>query len=560
MTASNITPGAPDTNWNGCGLTKLRAGVLPFVVLLLGWSLPQSSGWLLYPQNVWMLSEDFSSTIYWQPAPENPNDTNYTVEICSRSPSYHWIGVDGCVNISSNSCNLSKHFEDLYLIYFVRVKAVWHNNASDWAFVSFQPYKDSNLSMPQIIISLINQTIKVDVFHALAPFWMSMKATVSLFKDEDLNKTMVNTRSKHFEKGYGNLTITFENVPPGKYCISGFVEARHKSEQTEKQCISLGALHSGPGPLKIVFSIVAALLLLLLLALPLLLRFFCYVKPRISDLHFPKTLDFLKKEATLKSNNRHLNVTSERSNILPHYTPILIISSQSPARQRAEGEQPEQLLQDGYGGNNEEYNSYPTDSLFDEPLDQKGSYQTDGFSHLCEEYCDKDDSEGLAQRRGYDSKQSRFGSDLELKREGDLESYFQGSQPQSKDPEDTKNTDLQKDVPLSSVNVFTDEGEKLYLCDRNSLSNDLSKVLLTEPYSTYKEECHNLMVCRDLLPRMFSEEDIDYQKSYQDLSSGYRDCSDLLNLDAFAALELYTRTKSEPSYGGYESRPSPFMS
>ncbi|XP_039619879.1 uncharacterized protein LOC120535835 [Polypterus senegalus] len=558
MIASNITPGASDTNWNGCGLTKLRAGMLPFVVLLLGWSLPQSSGWLLYPQNVGVLSEDFRSTLYWHPAPENPNDTNYTVEICSRSPSYHWTEVDGCVNTSAKSCSLSKHFEDFHLIYFVRVKAVWHNNASDWVNVSFQPYEDSNPSIPQITISLIDQTIEVYVVHALAPSWTSLEATVFLYKDEDFNQTMM--QKKTFEQGYENLTIIFKNVPPGKYCIDGFVEARRKSGPTKKKCISLGALHNGPGSLKIVFSIVAALLLLLLLALPLLLVFFCYVKPRISDLHFPKTLDFLEKEATLKRNNKYLNVTSARSNILPLYTQVLIISSQCPSRQRAESEQPEQVLRDGYGGNNEEYNSYPTNSLFDEPLDQKCSYHTDGFSDLSKVYCDKHDSERSAVSKGYDSKQCLFGSDLELKMEGDLENYFQGSQPQSKNPEDTKNTDLQKDVPLSSVNVFTDEGEKLYLCDRHSLSNDLSKLPLVEPYSTYKEECHNLMVSRDLLPRTFSEEDFDYQKSYQDLSSGYRDCSDLLNPDAFAGLAMYTGTKNEPSYGGYESRPSPFVS
>ncbi|XP_041074482.1 interleukin-10 receptor subunit beta-like isoform X2 [Polyodon spathula] len=267
------------------------------MILMCCWCCPLlAMGWLLPPSNIKLLSENLFAVLHWEPAPGHPADTNYTVEI-RKLKEDQYIQVDGCISVPSTHCDLSLTCEDTSALYFIRVRATWNGNSSNWTdYLQFNPYQDTTVSPPTVFLSAQGRSIRVDVHLPRTPFkhenslqlktirhFFTLKCTIQLRIDDNTIQSTVLTNISD------NMTYTFDDLnPKDRYCIISMISAYKDSDWSHKECVSL-ITEQGPSvSLLLLLSVVPVILFFLAVAVVVFFR--QYIFPRRSELQIPKTL------------------------------------------------------------------------------------------------------------------------------------------------------------------------------------------------------------------------------------------------------------------------------
>ncbi|XP_039607935.1 interleukin-20 receptor subunit alpha-like [Polypterus senegalus] len=308
------------------------------------------------PSDPHISSTDFHTTLYWSAPPNQPPDTKYTVEYTELRND--WRQVEGCASIKTRSCELSAHLEDPHELYWLRVKATWKEETSNWSEVlQFQPYRDTNVSTPNFtLLSSSSETIQIAMHLPAVPFtnssrqkvkktgsfYSKLRCNINLYqrgrswKDKAEEEPESVCRS-HTEKAgqMDNLMqwvpkqlnreechrVTFVNLTPNVcYCVKVMFSAPYKdSPLSQEQCIFLYS-KSSASIWHIMAGLISLLLLLILLAALRLVK-----GRRMLEDQFPKTLmvlsnegmvDFPHKVAEMDSAGDHISFLSDLGNTL----------------------------------------------------------------------------------------------------------------------------------------------------------------------------------------------------------------------------------------------------
>ncbi|XP_028658798.2 uncharacterized protein LOC114652592 [Erpetoichthys calabaricus] len=332
-----------------CGVSTLL-GLLCGFWICLGQLVPPP------PRDPHVSSTDFHTTLYWSGSPNQHPDTKYTVEYTELRS--HWRQVEGCASIKTRSCELSSHLEDPHELYFLRVKATWKEETSNWTEVlQFQPYRDTNVSAPNFsLLSSSSEALQIEMHLPVVPFtnsshqrakktrsfYSKLRCSISLYhrghsrKDKAEEEPESACRSHTKKAGQmGNPMqrvtkrlnreechrVTFVNLTPNMcYCVEAMFSAPYKdSPISQEQCIFLYSKSSA-----FIWHIMAGFISLLLLLILLAALHLVKGRRTLED-QFPKTLmvlsdegmvDFPHKVAEMDSAGDHISFLSDLGNTL----------------------------------------------------------------------------------------------------------------------------------------------------------------------------------------------------------------------------------------------------
>ncbi|XP_058238913.1 cytokine receptor family member B12 isoform X1 [Hemibagrus wyckioides] len=259
--------------------------------LLLNY-LASSKGALSPPLNPSVELLDFRALARWLPGPGNPKGTRYSLEFIDieHFSSSSWNQPEDCTNITLTQCYLIFN-QRILTEYFVRVGAKWKEERSEWTCLprSFQPYKYTLLSAPQLSVSADQNSIWISLSHPVQSMMeVRMRFSVDLFQMTDNN-----TAEKHIAQNITTKSSSFVNLPPGMYCLnaSALLTAEGpKSNQNATMCVFL---HLDPNEGYVWVFIVAVLPLLSIPAVVGLILIYCYVKPSKNSC-IPKAMEIIE--------------------------------------------------------------------------------------------------------------------------------------------------------------------------------------------------------------------------------------------------------------------------
>ncbi|KAJ8347541.1 hypothetical protein SKAU_G00261300 [Synaphobranchus kaupii] len=226
-----------------------------------------SAGRLSPLQNLSVTFLDFRGKVNWSPGIGNPPGTTYTVEM--QLIGEEWSRLETCTNIEFTSCPLIFNLNDLLGSYCIRVKASWRGNNSRWIRTdTFQPYGNTLLSPPTLNVSIQESDIYVHVHmpQVVLSVLPKLKYSVQVYENnsgdhEEVNFTM-----------HVNKLMRSQQTEP------------HPSSET---CVKLPDNTSD-----ILKHVAMATILLLLVIIALIITFmYIYMKPRVSDLYTPSSLE-----------------------------------------------------------------------------------------------------------------------------------------------------------------------------------------------------------------------------------------------------------------------------
>ncbi|XP_066518152.1 cytokine receptor family member B12 [Hoplias malabaricus] len=281
-----------------------------YVLMLLLTYLQRTKGALFPPFNLSVDLLDFQTTVHWLPGPGNPSETRYSVEFKDIK---HYLKPDwncsaDCINITSTQCSLN--LDELFTDYFVRVRAEWKEERSDWASLprTFQLYKDSQLSPPNIRIFSDSHSIQVHLSHQVQSVWnLSLRFSVDLFQVSPDHKV------QHIGESTTTGFLNFAHLPHGySYCVNAsafYTQMSQHQYLNATKCTFLDHDRRGfPHIVGVGVGVVA--LILMIVPMGYILRTkICYTKPGHSI--FPKSLQIRGGNAVF------LTMNPEETDVLP---------------------------------------------------------------------------------------------------------------------------------------------------------------------------------------------------------------------------------------------------
>ncbi|XP_056347015.1 basic salivary proline-rich protein 2-like isoform X2 [Oenanthe melanoleuca] len=148
----------------GCG--RMSPALL-LLLCLASCSLLQ--GLLLRPRRVRLEAQNFHVQLHWEPEPSSPSCATHQVEWRSRTSS--WTKAGACGGNSSSSCVCKLYFENIYEIYWARVRVVAGGEQSEWASSSeLQLYRDTIVGPPKLSWQLQDQMLSVKIITPPTPY------------------------------------------------------------------------------------------------------------------------------------------------------------------------------------------------------------------------------------------------------------------------------------------------------------------------------------------------------------------------------------------------------
>ncbi|XP_038614315.1 interferon lambda receptor 1 [Tachyglossus aculeatus] len=128
------------------------------------------------PQNVTLLSRNFSIFLVWAPAPGYPLDTSYVVNYQSFENQKRWRKVPPCHLRAQQTCDLTCLVKNQHIKFKGRVRAVTPGARSPWAESQYLDYIfDVELAPPVLEVRrleaalIINATVLLPVCESLEP-------------------------------------------------------------------------------------------------------------------------------------------------------------------------------------------------------------------------------------------------------------------------------------------------------------------------------------------------------------------------------------------------------
>ncbi|KAB0380296.1 hypothetical protein FD755_008080, partial [Muntiacus reevesi] len=215
------------------------------------------------PQNVTLLSRDFSVYLTWLPGPGNPQNVTYFVAYQSFAPPRRWRRVKRCAGTKELVCSLMcLEKQDLCNKFKGRVQAVSHGARSPWVeSKSMDYFFEVEPAPPVLVFNQTEEILIVNATYQLPPCvpQPDLNYEVDFWKEGTENKTQF-PATPHGQP----VQIPLQPDTSGYHCLSArtiytFGNPKY-SEFSEPACFFLEAPGSN-----------WALLLLLPLLLPLLL-------------------------------------------------------------------------------------------------------------------------------------------------------------------------------------------------------------------------------------------------------------------------------------------------
>ncbi|XP_061004190.1 interferon lambda receptor 1 isoform X2 [Dama dama] len=215
------------------------------------------------PQNVTLLSRDFSVYLTWLPGPGNPQNVTYFVAYQSFAPPRRWRRVKKCAGTKELVCSLMcLEKQDLCNKFKGRVQAVSHGAKSPWVeSKSMDYFFEVEPAPPVLVFNQTEEILIVNATYQLPPCvpQPDLNYEVDFWKEGTKNKTQF-PATPHGQP----VQIPLQPDTSGYHCLSArtiytFGNPKY-SEFSEPACFFLEA----PGSNWV-------LLLLLPLLLPLLL-------------------------------------------------------------------------------------------------------------------------------------------------------------------------------------------------------------------------------------------------------------------------------------------------
>ncbi|XP_074863958.1 interleukin-20 receptor subunit alpha-like [Carettochelys insculpta] len=275
-------------------------------VLLLLFHQTLLLGMLSPPQNVRLTSENFHILLAWEPGSSSGNDNEYEVE--SRQRSSNWTKVAACWRNSTGLLHACKlYFEDIYQMYWARVRATDRTNTSEWAISNeLQLYRDTSVGPPNLTLMLVNENLIVNLSVPLTPYCTSSGVYKSVQEVLPTWKYQVNLYEEGVDINQVTLqpedeitSHTFDLRPNTNYCVTAKV-LRQKSK-VSVQCIKAP---EHPADFHQSLAIALAALLTLLLSTVVVCFLKLYVYPSLSKMPFPQTLAILNEELNVNLWNK----------------------------------------------------------------------------------------------------------------------------------------------------------------------------------------------------------------------------------------------------------------
>ncbi|XP_017328068.1 uncharacterized protein si:dkeyp-75h12.7 [Ictalurus punctatus] len=248
--------------------------------------------------------------------------TNATFTVQSKRQGEEWENVSHCLQITSDSCDLSEVFDDFYLYNFVRLGLNQGHGKINWTLPQLcDPVKGPNMSFsaPSLSLSLKEQQLWVEVIFQCAPnavcqtlmegydehtpiccalgLFLTLNATVTLYNKHDMND--IQTRTEIVEDS--RWKVPFVVLASGQeYCA---VAQLGSSPVSNPQCIYV--------PLLVTFLLApcGVFIALLLVVGFVLRRWGCWCVS--TDLRLPKVL------MSLQSQDQEGSVVDEPSQPTP---------------------------------------------------------------------------------------------------------------------------------------------------------------------------------------------------------------------------------------------------
>ncbi|XP_004377171.1 interferon lambda receptor 1 isoform X1 [Trichechus manatus latirostris] len=157
----------------------------------------QSAPWrprLAPPQNVTLLSRNFSAYLMWLPGPGNPQNVTYFVAYQSFPNPKHWRKVKKCAGTKELVCSLMcLEKQDLYNKFKGRVKAVSASATSPWVESQYLDYLfEVEPAPPTLVFTHTEEILSINATYQLPQCMTSvdLKYEVHFWKEGTGNKTV----------------------------------------------------------------------------------------------------------------------------------------------------------------------------------------------------------------------------------------------------------------------------------------------------------------------------------------------------------------------------------
>ncbi|KAM9196878.1 interferon gamma receptor 1 [Mergus octosetaceus] len=245
------------------------------------------------PTDLVVTSQNFKTVLSWQyqPMSETPY---FVVEMKPYIPGTY-MTVSTCVNISTNSCDLSREVKETFSPYWFRVKAVVGSEQSEYVETNeFILQKHGKIGPPKLDLSRHADKIIVDIYHPVFPMEFQPWITDSL--DFTYQVTFWDNETQHKNEVFADDCLQFTDkcsldipvTPNGStYCVSAkgsFFENLIVGAPSEESCIQV-PLEQTTSTEKMVIVCVAVVIMGVIFTL------FCgFKKLREKNIKLPKSL------------------------------------------------------------------------------------------------------------------------------------------------------------------------------------------------------------------------------------------------------------------------------
>ncbi|XP_039710198.1 interferon lambda receptor 1 [Pteropus medius] len=196
------------------------------------------------PQNVTLLSQNFSVYLTWLPGPGHLQNVTYVVAYQSSAPPRRWQKVKKCAGTKELSCSLMcLEKQDLYNKFRGRVRAVSPSARSPWVESGYLEYLfQVEPAPPILIVTLTEKILSINATYQLPPCMppADLKYEVDFWKKGTMNKTRFPV-TPHGEP----VQIPLQPATNGQHCLSArtiytFGDTKY-SEFSKPTCFSLEA-------------------------------------------------------------------------------------------------------------------------------------------------------------------------------------------------------------------------------------------------------------------------------------------------------------------------------
>ncbi|XP_035164037.1 interferon lambda receptor 1 isoform X1 [Callithrix jacchus] len=171
------------------------------------------------PQNVTLLSQNFSVYLTWLPGLGNPQNVTYVVAYQSSPTPGWWRKVDKCAGTKELVCSLMcLKKQDLYNKFKGRVQTVSPSSKSPWVESKYLDYLfEVEPAPPLLVLTQTEEILSVNATYQLPPCMplLDLKYEVAFWKEEARNKTLFPV-TPHGQP----VQITLQPAAGERHCVS----------------------------------------------------------------------------------------------------------------------------------------------------------------------------------------------------------------------------------------------------------------------------------------------------------------------------------------------------